>query len=743
MGLPDRRSSVPSAPIMRGAWILLSLGTSLSAQTTWSEWETLTGHRRSSAVYDTARDVVVLHGGETVHGWTADTFERVAERWHRRWPAASPSIRNHPSMTYDSARGVTVLFGGSTQTFLPGNDETWEWNGATWLQRTLDPRPPIRFHAAMAFDSARRVVVLFGGGQANLLLGDTWEYDGTRWTLRTPATNPVVRMRAGMAFDAARSRIVMFGGEGPSGRLDDTWEWDGVDWVLRPTTRRPQLSRFGPLVADARGVTLHGGVDPNGSLASATWRFDGTDWTQIATGPTRFEHALAYDARRGKLLLFGGYDGRVQRSETFELEGSTWTRVDGVPTGRVGPSLVANRDGVVLFGGQTDTEDEGKTWTFTAGAWQRHTVASPPPRQFAATAHDAARDVVVLFGGADASGPRADHHEWNGSAWTQRFPTTLPPARSRGAMAYDFRRQRTVLVGGMAGTTALDDHWEWDGQDWIDRSPAQRLPAGVVHVAYHGPRGDLVAYVPMQGTAPSRTFLFDGSNWVERLPVTRPMVVAGCAMTSDEVRGVVVLIGMESGVLRALEWDGFEWTRRSLPFAIPGRSEFGLAFAEDQVLLFGGSRADLRPDELVGYRSLHPAVARPFGTGCGTVAATLRAEPYRLAWPGTTFEARVSGLPVGATSWLHVGASNTTFAGIPLPIDLGAIGMPGCALRTDVLLSLPLANFGGSALWRLPIPPRSEFVGATLFLQGFFADGQANSAGIGNSAGLQMVIGTR
>ena len=54
-----------------------------------------------------------------------------------------PNRRNH-AMTYDSARGVTVLFGGETVVMdgetrvAISSDETWEWDGETWTERTPD-----------------------------------------------------------------------------------------------------------------------------------------------------------------------------------------------------------------------------------------------------------------------------------------------------------------------------------------------------------------------------------------------------------------------------------------------------------------------------------------------------------------------------------------------------------------------------------------------------------------------------
>ena len=60
-------------------------------------------------------------------------------------------------MTLDVARGRVVLFGGRTgswpSTVLSG--ETWEWDGATWQQRTPTSAPAPRENHRMTFDGAR------------------------------------------------------------------------------------------------------------------------------------------------------------------------------------------------------------------------------------------------------------------------------------------------------------------------------------------------------------------------------------------------------------------------------------------------------------------------------------------------------------------------------------------------------------------------------------------------------------
>ncbi|RDJ93420.1 hypothetical protein B4Q13_22030, partial [Lacticaseibacillus rhamnosus] len=78
-----------------------------------------------------------------------------------------------------------------------------------------------RFNHAMAYDSVRHVVVMTGGF-STVRHDDTWEYDGTTWTQRT-GTPFVARSSHGMAFDASRNRMVIFGGFGgsPLQRLAD------------------------------------------------------------------------------------------------------------------------------------------------------------------------------------------------------------------------------------------------------------------------------------------------------------------------------------------------------------------------------------------------------------------------------------------------------------------------------------------------------------------------------------------
>ena len=73
----------------------------------------------------------------------------------------------------------------------PLND-TWEWNGTAWTQKSPATSPSARYYFAMA-DEGNGKILLFGGQNGSGLLGDTWEWNGTTWTQKSPAHAPAAR----------------------------------------------------------------------------------------------------------------------------------------------------------------------------------------------------------------------------------------------------------------------------------------------------------------------------------------------------------------------------------------------------------------------------------------------------------------------------------------------------------------------------------------------------------------------
>ena len=278
------------------------------------------GRSSSAVAYDGRnRDVVLFGGlatGATIYG---DTWTWDGRQWTQRKPATQPPARYGASMVYDAARKVVLLFGGwDDQQIAHGLQDTWTWDGANWSRERPVTSPLPRGFAAMAYDSRRRVVVMFGGhegdgtevprGQGSPPAGparqETWTWDGVNWTPQHPAHSPSARYNPGMGYDETRGKAVLFGGRtGQSVELGDTWTWDGVDWnEQHPPLPLPPARGDGVMLNDAalRSVLLIGyGRDPG------YWTWDGQAWTRTDFPTNVFPNMGAiYDTTRDTVVLF-------------------------------------------------------------------------------------------------------------------------------------------------------------------------------------------------------------------------------------------------------------------------------------------------------------------------------------------------------------------------------------------------------------------------------------------------------
>ena len=183
--------------------------------------------------FDAARGRVVLFGGQPLSGGAPfqDTWEWDGENWSQL-EDSGPAPRSGHAMTYDRVRQRTVLFGGAGTG--AAFSDTWEWDGTSW-RHVQDVGPRGAVGAAMVFRT--KVSTLFGGITTSAgaapreLFGLTWEWNGAHWTARQDmGVGP--RLGHAMAFDSARGRVVLFGGvtvppesTGAASSLKgDTWE---------------------------------------------------------------------------------------------------------------------------------------------------------------------------------------------------------------------------------------------------------------------------------------------------------------------------------------------------------------------------------------------------------------------------------------------------------------------------------------------------------------------------------------
>jgi cysteine-rich repeat protein len=588
----------------------------------------------AATVYDAKRGKLVLFGGCTAQADSCvallhDTWEWDGAHWTQRAMDAAPPARAFAAMAYDVARERVVLFGGCSGAGLAcgGWGDTWEWDGARWINRTVFPGPPARARHAMAYDRVHRRTVMFGGLHTG---ADTSEWDGTQWTPRMPATTPDARLDHTMAYDPVRGRLVMFGGytTGPTGSvshpLDETWEWDGDDWVLRtPATRPPARGGHamafdaarGKLVVVAGCVSVSASPDPvciAGGAVRDVWEWDGITWSAVASrgSPSRVHASVAYDVARSRLVVFGGDDTTSSFDETWELDGAEWLQRlrSALPAPRSDHAMAydALRRVTVLVGGNSTGLVD--TWELDGSVWvDRKPTFAPLARSGHAVAYDSTRGKVVLFGGLlSSNATSSETWEWDGATWAQLNPTTVPPPRAGHAMAYDATRGKVILFGGCGVALAADcnggpyfsDTWEWDGTDWVERTSSTSPPPRAGHaMAFDVARGKAVTFGGLQQSgALADTWEWDGTDWKMSTPLTAPPARANHTIVYDSDHGRVVLFaGCANGGASCAEladvwtWDGTSW----IPASGTGpslRFSHGAAYdtSSGEMVVFGG-----------------------------------------------------------------------------------------------------------------------------------------------------------
>ena len=430
------------------------------------------------------------------------------------------------------------------------------------------------------------------------------------------------------------------------------------------------------------------------------------NWTPGATGPSaRAGGFMVFDSVRDRAVLFGGL-GTSNLNDTWEHDGSTWTlrSTPVAPAARNNGAFAFDslRGRMLVFGGFNGSY-LSDLWSWNGSAWSQVPASGPSGRTGQAMAYDRVRDRIVLFGGSPGGTNRfGDTWEFDGTSWLQVAVTGPQPRTTR--MVYDEARLACLVFGGSTGAGVLNDTWTWNGTSWTQVFTAGAPPARWRHaLEFDRSRQRVVLHagnVPSTATNLSDTWVLAGNSWTQLSPSGTPAARFFPGVTYDESR--------------------------------------------DTVLVFGGSNGsaladchELAPAQRASYRSN--------GAGC---VSTLGSAPNirrngTLPQIGTTFAVELTGMPAPGVAILTVGFSNTVWSGLPLPLDLGILGMVGCQLRQDLFDATVLIGSSGTASWSLAIPDQASILGAQFFHQAMVADAAANSFGAVLSNSMRAVVGCR
>ncbi|MEQ8280544.1 MAG: kelch repeat-containing protein [Deltaproteobacteria bacterium] len=374
---------------------------------------------------------------------------------------------------------------------------------------------------------------------------------------------PDARRFAGTAYDPTRRRAIVVGGRSAGDLVQtDVWEWDGAAW--------------------------HRGGDPAGFPRCE----DGTSFGDDPFGYTTFAASVSQTIvvcrRLDPVAPPPLPETAVDELVAFGWNGQTWADVPLLgegPVGRVGHAVTYDpkRRRVVVFGGNTGTlqvpgpdvpgfrETLGDTWeleavrtTSDAPAGLRWTERSPgttpPPRDRAAMIYDPVTERVLLFGGFDANrDPLDDLWAWDGTTWTELTRTQpWPPARGGHRMVFD---PRSMRIGVVAGTdreprarqltqqdAGLADTWWWDGAAWTSMPGAGPAGIGITAASVGQEPPVTITGAPLGGgdIEPADTYALSPSGRRVRTPSSQApatTVPGRGATTFDTANEELLLIG--------------------------------------------------------------------------------------------------------------------------------------------------------------------------------------------------------
>jgi hypothetical protein len=251
-------------------------------------------------------------------------------------------------------------------------------------------------------------------------------------------------------------------------------------------------------------------------------------------------------------------------------------------------------------------------------------------------------------------------------------------------------------------------------RDGVDASPynARAIPSQIVSVGYATTTPPTMSATFASNRATGQTVVMSGAF---NLPA-QPVVPAPAPFNIRYPFSTPMLyVRAQGDLLLEIELPGAA-TKKEAYYV--DAEEY--TASQGTVSSFGTSGTVQAGDRLVG--NCATAALNPGGSANTTIAGASKAYPT-LHW---------------------IGASNTSFFGVPLPLDLAGVGAPTNHLYTSMALAVGVTltggggSFSGATNW--PIPNDPGLGGAIVYAQWLILDAASNAAGVVTTHGLQIRI---
>lgn len=224
-------------------------------------------------------------------------------------------------------------------------------------------------------------------------------------------------------------------------------------------------------------LVYFGGATIENDLLGGTWELIEGDLTfRTSEGPSaRRDAAMAFDPGQGVAVLFGGLSAQGGMSDTWEWDGSVWTRIQDAsashPASSASPRMAYHpaRKSLVLL------DDQGDTWEREAGFWVKKASGGGPLLPYGAIASCGPGKIcgqgeVILLGQQQPS-PFSPvsvvMQRWTGSSWID-IENSLSQFERGWSLVYHPDLDQLHLIGGI-GIIGQPSFFYWNGNAWFSK----------------------------------------------------------------------------------------------------------------------------------------------------------------------------------------------------------------------------------------------------------------------------------
>ena len=449
--------------------------------------------------------------------------------------------------------GTSSVGPGSTQEGLTNVES---YNGSSWTETTENNTGRVR---AVSFPGAPAPTMIFVGGSSDsTLYANVETYNGSAWTEITDL-NTARSALAGAG--QAQTDGIVFGGSAPSATAA-TEQWNGTSW-----TELADLST-------ARNTLAGAGTGAASALAAMGYSTAASALTEEFTAPSVFSQIT-------KGQLFFNSTTNAFKETVSNIPPTTWSSGGNLNTARwnASGSTRGSQTSSIIFGGNQPVGPNAitaKTEKYDGSSW---TEVNDLNTGRGVMGGGGTATAAICVGGYTGTARVGNTETWNGTSWTE--VNDLNQARS-GLESFGIQTSALATGGNVPPSTVYSIAETWDGTSWTEVSDLNEGRYQMASVGSSNTEGFVTGGESSLGTPAIRAYTekWNGSSWTEvnDLNTARYSWSGG----AGEVTSGLVFGGYTGTAASANTelFNGTSWTElNDLAEAVYDNAQMGSAFA--------------------------------------------------------------------------------------------------------------------------------------------------------------------